>query len=171
MLKLKSGRVIFFESISSVFTDSNGSLIVELPSKEQLEFGNLTMEQFIERRNNYFAEIAIRGEVTEEFGTKIVHQLKEELATAIATLQTATIAYETSASLANTASTALKVSSESIVATADNVFTDVTKQTKKSATKFGNDIDTIYRDKIKSVVSKLQEQVGKLESEIAFIEE
>ena len=90
-ITFRSGRTIFFENIVSVKDTQSQGLTLILSNKEQVQLKNLTKDEFLAQRREYFAQLAAQGEITQEFGLSVVSNLQKELETAIKTLQTATI--------------------------------------------------------------------------------
>lgn len=177
MITFKSGRKVFFENIVSVKQEGS-TLILELSNKERIQLKSLSEEEFLKQRRDYFAELAAQGEITKDFGLKVVDQLSSELETAITTLQTATIAYETSAALANTASTTLANTSDRVDVAADKIFTEAKSTANKAAERFERDINNsaqnlkeVTRGKIFKAAEDLQNLIGKLSAELDYLED
>ena len=168
MLKLKSGRVVFFEGIVGM-TMEGKNLVIELATKEQIELAGITLEEMVERRNEYFQELAVKGSISEDFGNKVYAKLKDELQLAISTLQSATIAYETSATLANRASHTLVQTSDAVDVKAEKLFKKSATVAERAATRFSGSVDRITSETLEPAVSKLVGQVDKLATELEHI--
>lgn len=167
MLKLTSGRIVYFEGIVAIRALSEGVQIT-LANQEVIDLAGITVEEFNERRATYFGELAIKGKVTEEFGTKVVAKLQKELEQTIETLQTATLAYNASAELANAASHNLKHTSDQVDSKAVCVFNTARDTLRQSADRFSVAVSDIRENTLQPTMDKFQKQVKILEEELKF---
>lgn len=170
MIKLKkNGRIIFFEGIQSAAPKGDrtrlemcdGS-IVNLP---------FSLEEFLKRREEYFQELKVTGQITEEFGLQTVEKLRGELAGLISTLQAATTAYNTSAELANSASRYLKNTSDEVDTKAKETFGNAARIATSAARDFKSSTEYQVNEVLKPAVDKVKEQSEKLENELEYIQE
>ena len=150
-ITFRSGRTIFFENIVSVKDTQSQGLTLILSNKEQVQLKNLTKDEFLAQRREYFAQLAAQGEIK--------------------TLQTATIAYNTSASLANTASADLVATSARVESEARECFEDAKSISKTAAKDFKGSVESTVNGVISPVVQDLASTVLSLQKELDFIDE
>ncbi len=170
-ITFKSGRTIFFENIVSVKEAHGQGLTFVLSNKEQVQLKNLTKDEFLAQRREYFAQLAVQGEITQEFGLSVVSNLQKELKLAIETLQASTTAYNTSASLANTASADLVATSDRVGSEAKECFKDAKSISRNAAKDFRDSVNSTVNGVISPVAQDLASTVLSLQKELDFIDE
>ena len=136
MIKLKTGKIVFFEGIMSMY-QSGEVLCLVTADGNTIKLRNEKLEDMIEARNDYFAQMYATGAVSAEFGNQTLGKLKDEAETLISTLQAATTAYNSSAELANAASVTLANTSEKVDRKSQRVFKDSEIKANDAAKRIG----------------------------------
>ena len=168
MLKLKSGRIVFFEGIVGMQMEGQ-TLVIELATKEKIELAGVSVEDMLQRRSDYYAEISATGAVTANFGNKVYLKLEDELEQSIRTLQTATIAYNSSAELANKASEVMVNTSNKVDAKAGRLFHKSEGIANNAASSFQASIEDTVKNSVIKSATKLAVIANTLEDEMKYL--
>lgn len=167
MLRLSSGRVIFFEGITSFKKKSIKGIQIELNTKECIDLPGTSEEEFLTRRDDYFQELHTRSEVGEAVTLAVLDKLKDRITSTVNTLDAVSSSYQSSADKVTTAADSITTSTERLERNSSSAFNSVVAKADQAARKFTDTTDSVVEKKIKPMVSRLQKQVEALEAELA----
>lgn len=170
MLRLSSGRTVFFEGIVG-FKPVNGGIQIELATKERIDLANITEKDFMTRRSDYFQELQLHATVGEALTIAVLDKLQLRIEDTINKLNTVSIGYEKSAFNCKKSSDSLVGVTNKIVMDSSFMFDKVSEQTNRAAKEFKESTKKAVEKGITPALNQFKSQVDLLTQELLHIKE